>query len=137
MMDKKLIEKYLKLYPRIDEEINSLKDDVAYFESEKTKYADQKVLGQEYTDMDNMFMSIKEGLEEKQKLLCEHIMARISISRALSGTNTRQKKVIELRFWNKKDLLKWDEIAGKMEISKRQAEYLYSDFIDLVGKYIN
>jgi len=130
MMDKKEIENYLKIYPRIDEEIKSLEEDIAFFEDRKNKYSHISSMSQDENDMLRL---IENGLREKKKQLAEHFTAKVNISKAMSRMDDCQKKIIQLRFWNNGVFTTWDEVARKMNISKRKAAYLYGNFVDSVN----
>ena len=129
MMDKKLIEKYLKLYPRIDEEIKNLEDDVDFFKTEIAEYESRSIFSR--NDTENL-ESAKEGLQEAADLCFEHMKAKLAIRRALSIFN---RQLIELHFW-KSETAKWDEVAKEMGISKRTAAKMYKEFIEKVQKII-
>ena len=134
MIDKRQIESYLLLYPKIDEEIKSLEEDLKFFENEKNKYENQTVLNKIDSEM---LEAAKDGYDEKLQLLCEHTKAKIAIMRSLSKAGFRNRKVIELRFWKHGVPSKWDDVARIMGISKSSAERFYREFIENVKEVIN
>jgi hypothetical protein len=123
MMDKKLIEKYLKLYPRIDEEIKELEDDLGYYEFKKTEHE----MKNQYKNRDDIIEQIENGLKQKHDVILGLIKVRDYISIALVRADTDCRKIIDLKLWKRKQ---WDEIGGEIGISARQAKRIYDQFFN-------
>jgi hypothetical protein len=122
-MDKKLIEKYLKIYPRIDEEIKSLEKDLKFYEDKKTEYEMSNLHG----NRDDIIDQINDGLKQKHDIVLELIKTKNFISMALVRTDTDCRKIIELKLWKRKQ---WEEIGNEIGISIRQANRKYDQFFN-------
>ena len=122
-MDKKLIEKYLKLYPRIDEDIKKLEDDLGYYEFKKTEYE----MKNQHRSRDGMIDQIENGLKQKRDVIMNLTQVRDCVSIALVRANTECRKIIDLKLWKRKQ---WDEIGDEIGISARQAKRIYNQFFN-------
>ncbi len=118
MMDKKEIEKYIKLYPRIDEEIKSLEDDLKFFGEKKIEYSTR--------NFDDIIPEIDKGISEKKTELSNMLKAKIKISIALTNADNRCRNIIDLHFWKHKS---WDDVGSEMSISGKHAQRVFSEFL--------
>jgi len=123
MMDKKLIEKYLMMYPKIDEIIKSLEDDLKFYEFRKTEYE----LSNQHKNRNDLIDRIDGGLKQKHDEILELINIKEYISMTLRRADTNCRKIVDLRLWKKKC---WDEISGEIGTSTRQAERTYKQFFE-------
>lgn len=118
MMDKKLIEKYLMFYPRIDTEIKTVEDDLAFYEKKKPEYEAANRNGEK----DETIKKISNEIKRKNDEILELINIKEYISLALRRVSLDCRKIVELRLWKRQC---WDEISITMGISRRQAERIY------------
>lgn len=126
LMDKKLIEKYLKNYPHIDEEIKRIESDIDYLEKKKADYEHSPVFSK-YPDI---LKTVNEGLIEMHELFSEAICAKQLIAEALGKMDYKQKRIIELRFWNGCYFsTRWSEIGTELRLHKKTAERIYRETI--------
>jgi len=121
MMDKKLIEKYLKLYPQIDELIKSLLDDLKFYEFKKTECE----ISNQHKNRDDIIEQIEDGLKQKHDVVLELFKTKDFISMALVRADTDCRKIIDLKLWKRKQ---WDEIGSETGMSVRQAKRMYDQF---------
>ena len=123
MMDEKLIEKYLKIYPKIKEEINRL--DSEYFDILKRREECEKT-SMPAECKKGMLETIDAVLDDCSKELRNAFATKLSIDREFMWFNEKEKKVIELRFWN--DQLyptEWSEVAKVMNFHRSYVERIY------------
>lgn len=118
MMDKRLIEKYLKFYPRIDTEIKTVEDDLAFYEKKKTEYETNNRHG----NRDVAIKQINNELKRKHDEILELMKIKEYISLVLRRADMDCRKIVDLRLWKRKC---WDEISITMGISRRQTERIY------------
>ena len=128
MMDKKLIEKYLKLYPQIDMEIKRVENDLEFYEKKKTEYKSNNQHG----NRDEIIKKISDGLKQKHDQILELMNIKEYISLALMRTDSKCRKIIELRLW---EMQSWDEISIAMGVSRRQTERIYQQFFSYFEKF--
>jgi vacuolar-type H+-ATPase subunit I/STV1 len=128
MMDKKEIEKYIKLYPRIDEEIKSLEDDLKFYESKKTEYE----INNPHKLRDDLIEKIDNGLSQKHDEILELMSIKEYISIALKRAGTDCRKIVDLRLWKRRS---WNEISDEMNIGNRQAERIYKQIFRYFDKF--
>ncbi len=118
MTDKKLIEKYLKLYPRIDKEINEMESDLKFYESRKTEYESNN----QHKNRDDLIGRIDAGLKQKHDEIFELMFIKEYISNALRRVDADCRQIIELRLWKNKH---WNDITPVIGVSQRQSERIY------------
>jgi len=128
MMDKKLIEKYLKLYPQNDMEIKRVENDLEFYEKKKTEYKSNNQHG----NRDEIIKKISDGLKQKHDQILELMNIKEYISLALMRTDSKCRKIIELRLW---EMQSWDEISIAMGVSRRQTERIYQQFFSYFEKF--
>ncbi|MFA5322142.1 MAG: hypothetical protein WC373_05655 [Smithella sp.] len=127
-MDKQQVEKYLRMYPEIDEEIERLQGNLEYYKSEKEKYRKKLMPEDEKKSMlDTMCDAYKETLVELQDIM----VAKRAIERALNAATPLQRTIIKFRFWQKKRVL-WAEVAEEINYHAKHIERAYGEFVKLV-----
>jgi DNA-directed RNA polymerase specialized sigma subunit len=129
-MEKSIIEKYLKIYPNIDEELIRIESEIKFLDERKMLYLSDKT-PQWYRD--SMMETVNASYEQWQYDLNELKEAVQKICKALPKMNCIQKKVIELRFWNGKEApTKWCEVAQKLTFHEKSIERIYKKIINTV-----
>ena len=122
MMDKKLIEKYLKIYPQITDEIDRL-------DSEIKRAIDRKHICQEASIPEAQKKPMLESIEETFEICSmdyrEAILAKCRIDREMRWLSEKQKKIIELRFWKEPELVEWSEVAKALNFHRSYVERIY------------
>jgi hypothetical protein len=129
-MNKKQVEKYLKMYPEIDEEILRLKGDLEYYESEKGKYKNNTFMPEE--GKKEMIDHLNSLHAECMRELCEVMRAKQMIQRGLRHATELQQMIIQKRFWVKIPL-KWEDIASGMNYHRTYVERQYKSFLEALS----
>lgn len=127
-MDKKQMEKYLKMYPEIDREIERLQGNLEYYASERERY--QKAVIPE-KERESMIKTIDRAYRGTASELHEAIQARRTIEMALNAATPFQRTIIEFRFWQKRRVL-WADVAEQFNYHQKSIERIYGDFVKLV-----
>jgi len=121
MMDKKLIEKYLKLYPEIDKYINLFSDDLKYYQFKKTEYE------MSHQNCDDIIEKIESGLKRRHEDILGLLEIKDYVAMTLVRASRDCKKIVDMKLWQGKQ---WSEIASKVGISTRQAKRIYDQFFN-------
>jgi DNA-directed RNA polymerase specialized sigma subunit len=129
-MDKLIIERYLKIYPNIDEELLRIESEIKFLDERKALYLSEKIPG---WYRDSMMGTVNASYEQWQYDLNELKEAVQKICKALPKMNCIQKRVIELRFWNGKETpTKWCDVAQKLSFHEKSIERIYKKIIHTV-----
>ncbi len=126
-MDRTTLEKYLRIFPEISNEIIRLESEISDLESAKLKFNNYPP--DEYTN--SVLESIDAALESSKYDLKEIFNAKTKISRSLSTLTIKQRKIIELRFWNNQFSPRtWKEIAGALKYNHVYVQRLYKNALE-------
>jgi DNA-directed RNA polymerase specialized sigma subunit len=124
-MDKSTIEKYLRIYTSCIDEMSKLETEISNLESTKKKY-ESKIDDRSRSmieTLDAAIVSAKKDLEETT-------LAYITVTKMCSSLNQKEKKILELRFWNNQHFLtKWNEVAEKLGCDRCHVERIYKNII--------
>lgn len=125
-MEKKQLEKYLVLYPKIDEKINNLENELKDIQEKIEKY--------ENSDIDtpsSILTSLRTAYDSCKAELEETIKAKTVIREALHKATPTQRDIIEHKFWQR-GRRTWSEVAATLNYHVKSVERLYGSFAKLV-----
>jgi hypothetical protein len=129
-MDKKLLRKYIDIYPTIDIEIENCERNILELEVKKDIYVK--------SDFDCDYIkpiieSLKESMKTNVAELSNLLTAKKKINTALSNMSTTQRRIIELRHWSGQCYpTRWADISKKLNFHKKSVERIYKSIIDLI-----
>lgn len=120
-MNKATLEKYLKIYPKISDEISRLEFEICDLKNRKDKY--RAFDSSEFVE--SIVDTIEVALESCRDDLMEAYKARTKITKGLSKINDTERKIIELRFWDNARDMQWVDIASELNYHKKTVEKIY------------
>lgn len=127
-MDRKTMEKYLKLYPEIDSEIEKRKEELKFYQSQRERIINLN-MSKEYTD--SLLENINTAFSSCANELQEMIEAKIKIDRALNIISPVQKEIIKCRFWKAKGRpTPWEDVADELCYHRVHVLRLYKDALN-------
>ena len=125
-MEKKQLEKYLVLYPKIDEKINNLENELNDIQEKIEKYENSDI--DVYT---SMVPTLKATYDSCKAELEETMKAKMAIREALNKATPTQRDIIEHKFW-RCGRRTWADVASKLNYHVKSVERLYGNFAKLV-----
>ncbi len=129
-MDRKVIERYLKMYPELDKELERLQGDLDYYAAEKEKYQGMELPEEQKK---SMLQTIEAACASCAKDIQEVMKARFSIERAFRDISPLQKEIIQQRFWSSKDRPDtWETIGDKLRFHPVYLKRLFKDVMDRI-----
>lgn len=129
-MDRKKIEKYLRIYPHIDKEIARLENELANLKTKKEKYNTFQI----DESVNDILETIEKTSREYLSDLNELYKIKSFIPKALNRLTTIEIEIIRLRLWDEKySVAKWSDIAKAVNYHKKSAERLYRETLKKVA----
>jgi hypothetical protein len=122
-MDKKTIERYLRIYPDIDKEIDRLETELNDIQEKIKKYKNSSNTFS--VSALNTFQSAYDSCSEE---LCNAITARVAIRKAYYALKPTQKGIIAYRFWQNRRI-RWVDVAQEFQYSRKHVEKIYAQFL--------
>jgi hypothetical protein len=129
LMEKKQMEKYLKMYPEIDREIERLKGNLEYYAAEKEKYQ-KKDMPED--SKNEMIEHIDRMHAASTRELCELMEAKHIIQRGLRQATDIQHNIVKQRCWQDRPL-RWEDIANGMNYHRTYVEKQYKIFLEAIS----
>jgi len=124
-MNRKTFIEYLKLYPRISEEIRWREDNMKYFKEQKKGFADSGL-----EDIcDDIIMALDTALEFTIIELRDLYSTKIKADYALPRMYLRQKQLLQMRLWDEKPK-SWRQIAAANGRHRSSVEREFKRIID-------
>jgi DNA-directed RNA polymerase specialized sigma subunit len=118
VMDKKLIEKYLKEYPDYEKEIERCETEQKDLESKYLKYSSASYNNSNYAK--NMLATVEETLND----IAQELKKLYAVEMTIRRMNRIQRKIAKLRFCEGKS---WDDIAKELKFSKGYVQRVYKN----------
>jgi hypothetical protein len=129
-MDRKVMERYLKMYPELDKELERLHGDLNYYVDEKAKYQGMKLPEEQ---KENMLQTIEGACASCTKEIQEVMKARFAIERTFRDISPLQKEIIQQRFWSSKGRLDtWEMLGDKLCFHPVYLKRLFKDVMDRI-----
>ncbi len=130
MMDRKVMERYLKMYSEIDKELERLQVDLDYYAAEKVKYHCMELPEEQKK---SMLQTIEAACASCTNDIQEVIEARLAIARAFRDISPLQKEIIQQRFWSLKDRPDtWEMIGDNLCFHPGHLKRLFKDVMDRI-----
>ncbi len=124
-MNKKQLEKYLAIYPKIDIRISDLENELKDILKKIEKYKNSNI------DATSILKALRTAYDSCQEELEETITAKSTIRDALRKATPTQRDIIEYRFWQCKRIT-WADVAEEFNYHVKSVERLYGNFSKLV-----
>jgi DNA-directed RNA polymerase sigma subunit (sigma70/sigma32) len=129
-MDRKQMERYLKMYPELDNELERLQGDLKYYAAEKMKYQSMKLPEEQKK---NMLQTIEGACAACAKEIQEVMKARFAIERTFRDISPLQKEIIQRRFWSSKGRPDtWEMLGDKLCFHPVYLKRLFKDVMDRI-----
>lgn len=129
-MDRKAMERYLKMYPELDKELERLQGDLDYYAAETKKYQSMEIPGEQKK---SMLQTIEAACASCTKEIQEVMKAKFSIERAFRDISPLQKEIIQQRFWSSKGMPDtWETIGDKLCFHPGHLKRLFKDVMDRI-----
>jgi len=124
-MDRKAMERYLKMYPVMDKELERLQNDIDYYIAEKEKYQGMKLPEEQKK---SMIQTIEAACTSCTKEIQEIMKARLVIERTFRDISPLQKEIIQRRFWCSKERPDtWETISDRLSYHPTYLKRLFKD----------
>jgi hypothetical protein len=124
-MNRKIFIEYLKLYPKISEEIRWREENMKYFKDQKKGFADnglEELCG-------DIIMALDTALELTNSELSDLYATKIKADYALPRMYLRQKQILQMRLWDEKPK-SWRHIAATHGRHRSSVERDFKKIID-------
>lgn len=127
-MERKVMERYLRMYPELDKELERLQADLEFYAAEKTKYQDMTLPEEQKK---SMLQTIDAACDSCTKDIREVMIARFAIERTFRDISPLQKEIIQQRFWSSKGRPDtWEAISDKLRFHPVYLKRLFKDVMD-------